>query len=70
MSRTNGIGGRYLSEGRLLGEITRSAAKYNGAALPLIGGWAAPEAEKVPAPAKMPEPPPAPIPEPADQAVS
>jgi hypothetical protein len=36
-----GIGGRYLAEDRLHGEIARSASKYNGGALPLFetGGW-------------------------------
>jgi AAA domain len=37
-----GIGGRYLAEDRLHGEIARSASKYNGGALPLFesAGWA------------------------------
>jgi hypothetical protein len=57
----DGVGGRYLGEGRLLGEITRSADKYNGAVLPVLCGWTAPEAEKAPGPGKMLEPPPKPI---------
>ena len=38
----DGIGGRYLSEGRLSGEIARSANKYAAGALPLsdVNGWA------------------------------
>jgi AAA domain len=37
----NGIGGRYLREGRLHKEIARSAGKYAAARLPLVGsdGW-------------------------------
>ena len=36
-----GIGGRYLGEGRLSGEIARSANKYAAGALPLsdTNGW-------------------------------
>jgi hypothetical protein len=37
----NGIAGRYLGESRLSREISRSAGKYNGRALPLIDGWKA-----------------------------
>ena len=36
----DGIGGRYLSEGRLSREIARSASKYTAGALPLFDGWA------------------------------
>ena len=38
----DGIGGRYLSEGRLRGEVDRSVGKYNANALPASGvnGWA------------------------------
>ena len=32
----NGIGGRYLSEGRLSGEIARSVSKYNAVVLPSV----------------------------------
>jgi AAA domain len=41
----NGIAGRYLGEGRLSGEIARSASKYSDRALPLfdVSGWKAPE---------------------------
>src|SRR5262249_51744636 len=35
----HGIGGRYLAEGRLSGEISRSAGKYNARALPRFDGW-------------------------------
>ena len=37
----DGIGGRYLSEGRLRGEVDRSVGKYNAGALPASGvnGW-------------------------------
>ena len=37
----DGIGGRYLSEGRLSGEVARSAGKYNAGALPVsdVDGW-------------------------------
>ena len=37
----DGIGGRYLSEGRLSGEVDRSVGKYNAGALPAPGvnGW-------------------------------
>jgi hypothetical protein len=37
----DGIGGRYLSEGRLSGEIVRSVNKYDAGALPLpdTNGW-------------------------------
>ena len=37
----DGIGGRYLSEGRLSGEIARSASKYAAGTVPLFSnGWA------------------------------
>jgi AAA domain len=39
----DGIAGRYLGEGRLSREISRSAGKYNNRALPLLDGWKAPE---------------------------
>jgi hypothetical protein len=39
----DGIAGRYLGEGRLPGEISRSAGKYSDRALPLFDGWKAPE---------------------------
>ena len=37
----DGIGGRYLGEGRLSGEVARSAGKYSAGALPSSGvdGW-------------------------------
>jgi AAA domain len=37
----DGIGGRYLSEGRLSGEVARSVGKYDAALLPASGvdGW-------------------------------
>ena len=40
----DGIAGRYLGEGRLSREISRSAGKYNDRALPLldVNGWKAP----------------------------
>jgi hypothetical protein len=37
----DGIGSRYLAEGRLSREISRSAGKYNARTLPLLDGWAA-----------------------------
>ena len=39
----DGIAGRYLGEGRLAREISRSASKYTNRALPLLDGWKAPE---------------------------
>ena len=39
----DGIAGRYLAEGRLSREISRSAGKYTDRALPLFDGWKAPE---------------------------
>ena len=39
----DGIAGRYLGEGRLSREISRSASKYTDRALPLFDGWKAPE---------------------------
>jgi hypothetical protein len=55
----DGIGGRYLAEGRLSREIARSAGKYNARALPLFDGWTAPqqpvkEDELEPAPEDQP----------------
>ena len=47
----NGIGSRYLSEGRLSGEIARSASKYNAGGLPLFNSWEA----KAPSPQNDPE---------------
>ena len=37
----DGIGNRYLAEGRLSGEVARSAGKYNAGALPVsdVNGW-------------------------------
>src|SRR5262249_17258676 len=66
----DGIGGRYLSESRLRGEISRSAGKYANAELPWNGEteWvdgggqqakAAPTPQ--PEPGKPPPPPPPPI---------
>lgn len=56
----NGIGSRYLAEGRLGGEIARSAGKYAQTELPLSGngGWTAkkpPEPEEPPQPDQPPE---------------
>jgi AAA domain len=52
----DGIGGRYLSEDRLLREITRSASKYNDRALPLfaVNGWKAPAISVETPPREMP----------------
>jgi len=55
-----GIGSRYLAEGRLGDEIARSAGKYAQTELPLAGngGWmakAAPEPEEPPQPDQPPE---------------
>jgi hypothetical protein len=48
----DGIGGRYLSEGRLSGEIARSAGKYHNGMTPLFdnGGWANAFEAKAPPP--------------------
>ena len=48
-----GIGGRYLGEGRLRGEIARSANKYDAGTLPSSGvnGWTNGFKAKAPAPA-------------------
>jgi hypothetical protein len=59
----DGIGGRYLSEGRLSGEIARSASKYTADAAPLFNnGWAngfeakaPPPQPEAPAPENDPE---------------
>jgi AAA domain len=59
----HGIGGRYLSEGRLSGEIARSASKYTADAAPLFSnGWAngfeakaPPPQPEAPAPENDPE---------------
>jgi AAA domain len=58
----DGIGGRYLSEGRLSGEIARSVSKYGGAAPLFNNGWANGFEAKAP----QPEPP-APDPELEDE---
>ena len=51
-----GIGGRYLGEGRLSGEIARSANKYAAGALPQSGtnGWT--NGFEAKAPASEPDP--------------
>ena len=77
----DGIGGRYLGEGRLSREIARSVGKYQARALPLIDGWKAlgaiveAPAPKTPAgadelgePPKPETPGPGDDPEPADDA--
>jgi AAA domain len=46
----DGIAGRYLREGRLFREITRSAGKYEARSLPLAEGWTAPETAPPPPP--------------------
>lgn len=48
----DGIGNRYLSEGRLSGEVARSVGKYNAGALPASGadGWVNGWEAKVPQP--------------------
>ena len=59
----DGIGGRYLSEDRLSGEIARSASKYTADAAPLFrNGWAngfeakaPPPQPEAPAPENDPE---------------
>jgi hypothetical protein len=51
----NGIAEKYIGQGRLLGEIERSARKYAEGALPVSRGWEAPEPQAVP---PAPEPPP------------
>ena len=53
----DGIGGRYLREGRLHREIARSAGKYASPALPLFdrGGWVNGWEAKAPQP-EIPEP--------------
>ena len=58
----DGIGGRYLAEGRLSREISRSAGKYNARALPLFDGWTA-KAPQQPVKEEDPElePEPAPV---------
>jgi AAA domain len=50
----NGIGGRYLSEGRLSGEIARSAAKYAAGMLPQsdANGWVNGFETKAPTPSE------------------
>ena len=39
----DGIGSKYIGEGRLRGEIERSARKFEERQLPLSGGWTGPE---------------------------
>jgi AAA domain len=57
----DGVGGRYLTEGRLSGEIARSAGKFGAAALPLFdakgwsNGWEV-KAPQQPDPASEPQP--------------
>jgi AAA domain len=58
----DGVGGRYLAEGRLSGEIARSAVKFGAAALPLFdakgwsNGWEAKAPRQSdPAPGPQPE---------------
>ena len=76
----DGIGGRYLSENRLRGEISRSAGKYGAVELPWSGesGWTdgggqqakaapAPQPEPVQPPPPPPPPPPASDPELVDE---
>jgi AAA domain len=46
----DGIGGRYLSEGRLSGEIARSVSTYGGAAPLFNNGWANDFEAKAPQP--------------------
>src|SRR6516225_2257619 len=66
----DGIGGRYLSENRLRGEISRSAGKYGAVELPWSGesGWTdggGQQAKAAPAPQPepvQPPPPPPPLP--------
>ena len=45
----NGIADKYIGEGRLRGEIERSAGKYAERVLPVIEGWKAPETPAPPA---------------------
>jgi hypothetical protein len=54
----DGIGERYLREGRLAREIARSIKKYGRTALPLFGngGWTGDWQAKTPQPAPMPRP--------------
>ena len=71
----DGIGSRYLSEGRLRGEVDRSVGKYNADALPASGvnGWTNGWEAKAPQPdpeldddtpeQKLPEPKPDDMPE-------
>jgi hypothetical protein len=41
----DGIGSKYIGEGRLRGEIERSARKFEERQLPLSGGWTGPATE-------------------------
>src|SRR5262249_5144332 len=52
-----GIGGRYLSEGRLGGEIARSASKYAAAPVLLSNGWSNGVEAKAPPQPEAPAPP-------------
>jgi hypothetical protein len=52
----DGIADKYIREGRLLGEIERSARKHAERTLPVSSGWEAPEPKPVP-PAPDPPPP-------------
>jgi AAA domain len=57
----DGIGGRYLSEGRLTSEIDRSAGKYGDTQLPLFNsnGWVnGGPAKAAPSPSLQPQPQP------------
>jgi hypothetical protein len=51
-----GIASRYLGEGRLAREISRSASKYNDRALPQVDGWKAPEINVETPPPEISEP--------------
>jgi AAA domain len=68
----DGIGGRYLGEGRLSGEIARSARKFGSEELPWIGesswtnGGGQTKAAPVPQPEPIQPPPPPPPTEPDD----
>src|SRR5262249_46485249 len=53
-----GIGGRYLSEGRLGGEIARSASKYAAAPVLLSNGWSNGVEAKAPPQPEAAAPPP------------
>jgi hypothetical protein len=60
-----GVGGRYLHEERLAGEIARSAGKYTACELPQTnGGWVNGRETKAPQPEPSPQPEPQPGPQP------